>query len=179
MPGGPTCEFSGRTLECDENSYVKPIGEDELSEAKKLVSPKAILDVGCSCGASAIALSQAFPGADILGIDVLPEQVVFASRNVPEVRFEVRDVFTMDLSPYDLVVWNTPYRKAPSEGEPRDTVLGKNGWFPAHDLVRAAESQGYGGVLLVSDGATPLDDVGGRLLVGSGAWYIVDMRGRA
>lgn len=73
--------------------------------------PSRILDVGCGYGWAAIALAQAYPLAQVDGIDLDDASIVQARRNAAEagvdgrVRFEVRDAADPRLDgPYDLVV---------------------------------------------------------------------------
>jgi trans-aconitate 2-methyltransferase len=86
------------------HAFVWQFGRDLLS----LLSPKPgerILDVGCGTGqlTSEIAAS----GAQVVGLDQSPEMTAAASRNYPEIRFEVGDIAAASYdSEFDAVFSN-------------------------------------------------------------------------
>jgi ubiquinone/menaquinone biosynthesis C-methylase UbiE len=69
-----------------------------------------ILDAGCGTGEASRRLAQAFPGATVLGVDVLAEQLDRARAATPHlgarVRYEQRSVFDLGLpgASFDLTV---------------------------------------------------------------------------
>lgn len=79
-------------------------------------APKRIVDVGTGSGCIALALKRAYPGAEVIGVDVSKEALEQARANAArtglEVRWELGDVLDADFrlsSEVDLVVSNPPY----------------------------------------------------------------------
>ena len=100
-----------------------------------------ILDVGCGSGVPVDSYLAA-NGHEVIGIDISPRQVELASENVPEARFEVRDMldlrqgeFSVDAVVSFYAIFHTP-RETHSE-----TLRTVSSYLPPN------------GVLLVSMGA--------------------------
>ena len=73
----------------------------------RLEAGGSVADLGCGAGWSTIALAQAFPNADIVGIDSDPASIADARANATaagvNVRFECTDAATLE-GPFDLVL---------------------------------------------------------------------------
>jgi 2-polyprenyl-3-methyl-5-hydroxy-6-metoxy-1,4-benzoquinol methylase len=93
--------------------YVTNIGSSwipalEGAEAK-LRAGGTVADVGCGHGASSIVLAQAYPGAQVVGIDSHPDSIEVARKRAAEagvadrVRFEVGTAADFAGAGYDLV----------------------------------------------------------------------------
>lgn len=70
------------------------------------VSPKKILEVGCSSGHLSGLLQELFPRAKVTGIDVYTEAVVEARRRFPQIKFLVADAHRLPFRAgyFDLVI---------------------------------------------------------------------------
>ncbi len=78
-----------------------------------------ILDLCTGTGCIALALAQAFPQAQVLGVDIAPEAVALAQRNAADNRLSNVTFVCADLwagvpagQEYDLIVSNPPYISA-------------------------------------------------------------------
>jgi 2-polyprenyl-3-methyl-5-hydroxy-6-metoxy-1,4-benzoquinol methylase len=75
--------------------------------AARLENGGSIADLGCGAGWSTIALAEAFPNADVVGIDSDPASIADAKANAAaagvNVRFECLDAADLE-GPYDLVL---------------------------------------------------------------------------
>ncbi|WP_448562268.1 class I SAM-dependent methyltransferase [Trichothermofontia sp.] len=69
-------------------SYVLPPGEaivrQALIEAICVQSPQRILDLGCGTGSMTLLLKQAFPDAEVIGLDLSPYMLVMADRKAKQ-----------------------------------------------------------------------------------------------
>ena len=83
--------------------------ERELLSAYCLAADLHILDVGCGTGEFTWRCAAQFPHAEVLGIDVLPQQIEYARRHqerfAPRLEFREGDAFALDLpdNRFDLV----------------------------------------------------------------------------
>ena len=63
--------------------YVLPPNETWIRQALidtvKVKNPRRILDLGCGTGSTTLLLKQAFPGAEVIGLDLSPYMLVRAS----------------------------------------------------------------------------------------------------
>lgn len=84
-----------------------------LSKSSVGAMPKQILDLGCGTGKNLCALAQAFPGAQITGVDLSAEMLAQAGRNLVQklepaarARISLRntDIAHMPGLQYDLIV---------------------------------------------------------------------------
>jgi SAM-dependent methyltransferase len=82
-----------------------------LREHRPGWAPKRILDLGCGMGANTLALAQAFPDAEVLGLDAGAAMLRYgaaraAALGVTNVRFRQADIERVDLGDegFDLVV---------------------------------------------------------------------------
>lgn len=76
--------------------------EHELIATYGLAANADILDVGCGSGEFTSRLAEHLPKAQVLGVEILPEQVAYARRRYPQLapRLEFRegDAFALDLA---------------------------------------------------------------------------------
>jgi SAM-dependent methyltransferase len=95
----------------EDLTHVEGYGEalDAAIDALE-VPPIRVLDLGCGTGYAARRIQQAFPDADVVGVDLSPEMVLMARREADEegldIVFEVGDASELDYEDetFDLVV---------------------------------------------------------------------------
>lgn len=73
--------------------YFKFINQKTSSFIRSAKNPK-ILDVGCATGDFLYYLNQLYPQAELYGLDILPELIERAKREVDGAEFFVGDIFT-------------------------------------------------------------------------------------
>lgn len=95
--------------------------------------PSSIVDVGCGPGNSTELLAQAFPDAEIVGIDSSPEMVASAAERLPDLTFKVMDARNLPEG-FDLVFSSSCIQ-----------------WIPDHEslIPRLMDSLRSGGTLTV------------------------------
>ena len=64
----------------------------ELIARIPLREPRRILDLGCGSGLSTLELSRAFPGAEIVGVDISADMLTAAAKRLPGAAFVQGDV---------------------------------------------------------------------------------------
>jgi trans-aconitate 2-methyltransferase len=98
------------------------------------IAPKRIVDLGCGSGLSTVALREAFPKAEIVGVDLSPDMLAAAAKRLPKILFREGDVATFNATGFDLVFANAVFQ-----------------WIPNHlgVLRRLAASLPEGGCLAV------------------------------
>lgn len=112
--------FCGLEFYVDEHVLVprSPIGELIDSRFDGLVSrpPRHILDLCTGSGCIAVACAQAFPEAEVDAVDISPEALAIAERNIQQHGMEYgvtpirSDLFrSLPAIQYDLIVTNPPY----------------------------------------------------------------------
>lgn len=102
--------------------FVRPEDIVALVRARSLRPDARVVDVGCGQGQTAIALAQAYPNAEITGIDISPQQIeraeqVARERGMLNVQFVVADWPDFALPPagIDLVVATQVIQFMPDE----------------------------------------------------------------
>ena len=139
----------GHTLWCGLDLLVTPatlIPRPETAELVERINVQMVndqmvnvLDVGTGSGCIAIALKKAHPSWSVTGIDISPEAIAIARenarRNKVEVRFEVADIFSDQMTKYlnkwyvvndpmvNIVVSNPPYICESEKSSMRPNVL--------------------------------------------------------
>lgn len=112
------CWFHGMRVEVGPGVLIPRPETEELVEMiiRSGQYPGMIVDIGTGSGCIALALKQAFPDAQVKGIDVAAEALGIASRNADRLGLEVQwikqdvlaDGFVLPEGT-DLVVSNPPY----------------------------------------------------------------------
>ncbi|MGH2689588.1 MAG: class I SAM-dependent methyltransferase, partial [Actinomycetota bacterium] len=95
----------------EDLTHVEGYGEalDAAIEALE-TPPTRVLDLGCGTGYAARAVQEAFPDAEVVGVDLSPEMVLIARREADDegfdIEFEVGDAADLDFDDegFDLVV---------------------------------------------------------------------------
>ncbi len=183
--------FMGLTMAAEQGVLIpRPETELLVELALEIIRKKEggaarVLDIGTGSGNIAVALGHHAPGAQIVGIDVSPEAIAVAARNVERhklnnVAVQVLDIFSGLFAggDLDLIVSNPPYisreQFAALEPEVRD-------FEPREALTDDADGMSFyrrlapmtlellrpGGELLFEIGFGQEDDVT-RLLTGCG-----------
>lgn len=84
--------------------------EEKFFDRYSLPSQARIADIGCGSGEITVRLAARYPGAELVGVDILDSSVAYASRRhaelAPRVRFEQGDAFELGFADdqFDLVV---------------------------------------------------------------------------
>jgi trans-aconitate 2-methyltransferase len=76
-------------------------------------NPRRILDLGCGAGLSTLALAEAFPKAEIVGVDLSPDMLTSAAKRAPGARFVEGDAASFDAKGYSLVFANALFHWVP------------------------------------------------------------------
>lgn len=113
-------------------------------------APRRILDLGCGSGLSTLALSQAFPKAEIVGVDLSPHMLKAAAKRLPGATFRQGDAGKFDSRGFDLVFANALLQWVPNhlgviarlaaalpEGGALAFQVPDNEDEPSHRLMRA------------------------------------------
>jgi release factor glutamine methyltransferase len=168
-------DFFGLRLKTDRRALI-PRPETELLVEKVVARcaapPARILDLGTGCGAIALALASAFPGARVTAVDASPEALSLARENAEAMGLASRvalvesDWFSALVpgEPFDLIVSNPPYLStaevAASAPEVRDhepalaLASGPDGFTAIGRIVAgAAGALSEGGMLALETGA--------------------------
>lgn len=59
-----------------------------LSKVIKITAPSSILDAGCGMGFTTQAISETYPGASVLGVDISKDAIEFATKTHKKVNFK-------------------------------------------------------------------------------------------
>jgi len=109
--------FAGHRVEVTPDVLIpRPETEILLEEAIKLIDPAGlpVLDVGTGSGILALSLAKKFPQLEIVAVDVSPEALAVAQKNVEgtgNIRFLNCDLMETPSLPekFQLIVANLPY----------------------------------------------------------------------
>ena len=71
----------------DHNDINPLIKIDALSRVLHIKNPSSILDVGCGLGIAAGAMTQYFPGAKVMGVDISEDAIAYAKIHYPNTEF--------------------------------------------------------------------------------------------
>jgi ribosomal protein L3 glutamine methyltransferase len=167
--------FAGYRFQVDRRVLIprSPLAEWIEERFSPWVSPSAvrrILDVGTGSGCIAIALAHAFPDAQVVGVDLLPDTLELARCNVEHHglggRLELlrSDLYDSVTGRFELIVSNPPYvdRQAlddmPPEyrHEPREALAGgHDGLDFVHRILNESRAHlSDNGALVVEVGAS-------------------------
>ena len=167
-------DFCGLRLKTDRRALI-PRPETELLVetivARCAAAPARILDLGTGCGAIALALARAIPGARVTAVDASPEALLLAAENAEATGLAARVTFVESdwferLPPgesYDLIVSNPPYLSfeetaaaAPEvrDHEPARALAAADGGFADIEKIvaGAAGALALGGLLALETG---------------------------
>ncbi|MEO8351580.1 MAG: peptide chain release factor N(5)-glutamine methyltransferase [Chthoniobacteraceae bacterium] len=112
-----TVEFHGRVFKSDSRALI-PRPETELLCEKLLARPAVptrVLDVGTGSGIIALTLAEAWPKADVTGVDISSDALKLARENATalglaeRVTFLESDLLAAVDDRFDLIVANLPY----------------------------------------------------------------------
>ncbi len=110
--------FHGLRISVDPAVLIPRPETEELVDRiirAQIIAPQRIIDIGTGSGCIALALKQAFPSAQVVGIDISAEALEVARRNAGlnhlAVEWRLLDVLVPDasLGTADLIVSNPPY----------------------------------------------------------------------
>ena len=115
-----TVEFCGHTFAIDKRAMVPRPETEELVESLiadfgLLIGDGKIIDVGTGSGVIALSLAKAFPGSQILALDISEDALALARENAERlglserVRFQKNDLLEGLSERFDLIVANLPY----------------------------------------------------------------------
>jgi len=116
------------------------------ADVVKKYNPKSILDVGCGTGHSLKILGEAFPKAELFGIDISPVGCELAKQNS---RAKIENVFLNKYDPgivFDLVVClgTVEHLKDPLESLKKIKELGKIIYLELpHNLLYSEGEEGF------------------------------------
>lgn len=134
------CDFCGIRIKCDRRALI-PRPETEWMVQRLIDSnlPDAnrILDLGTGTGCIAIALANAFPNAEVIGVDISEQALTLARENagnagLTNINFMKGDITSLNLDgSFDIIISNPPYITSAEKLEMRRNVLD---WEP-HDAL--------------------------------------------
>lgn len=73
--------------------YALPPGENLIRQGlidKVHCQPRRILDLGCGTGSTTLMLKQAFPQAEVIGLDLSPYMLFMADRKAQQARLDIQ-----------------------------------------------------------------------------------------
>ncbi|WP_036478011.1 class I SAM-dependent methyltransferase [Myxosarcina sp. GI1] len=84
-------------------------------------NPRRILDLGCGTGSTTLMLKQAFPQAEVIGIDLSPHMLVMAEYKAKQTGLDVRwlhgkaEATSFEDESFDLVTASLLFHETPTE----------------------------------------------------------------
>ena len=103
--------WDAKTYNRFEEERARP--SRELLARVPLANPRRILDLGCGAGLSTLALAEAFPKAEIVGVDLSPDMLASAAKRVPSARFVEGDAARFETKGFSLVFANALFHWVP------------------------------------------------------------------
>ncbi len=152
------------TLETSDDVYGPREDSLLLAEAAAKHRGERMLDVGTGTGVVAAAAAKNFD--EVVAVDVNPEAVRLARRNLPGATVIESDLFESVEDTFDLVTFNPPYLPT-DDGTRGDPAL--DGGETGHDVIqRFVEGvpehlSGEGAVLVLVSSLTGIGEVEGLL----------------
>lgn len=110
--------FWDLTLEVSEHTLIPRADTESLVDwiLEQNLKPNSILDLGTGTGALALALAYEFKGAQVMGLDLIPEAVALSQRNAEKNNIQNADFIQSNWfdavdeeRKFDLIVSNPPY----------------------------------------------------------------------
>ena len=152
----------------------------DLLAAVPTREPRRVVDLGCGPGNTTELLLEAFPKAEILGLDSSPDMITNARARLRGISFEVADLTTWrpePTAPVDILYSNAVFQWVPGHDTILPRLLGllpeggslalqmpDNLDEPSHVAMREAAAEGpWAGRLGEAAGT--------RTALGSAAWY--------
>ncbi len=124
--------------------FVRPEDVVALVRARSLRADARMLDIGCGQGQAALALAEAYPQSEMIGIDLSPEQIeraqqAAADRDVRNVQFLVSDWpnFALPPSGVDVILATQVIQFMPDEHAFAE-YLGQGLTKDGHLILRSA-----------------------------------------
>lgn len=134
------CCFCGISIKCDRRALI-PRPETEWMVQRlidgNLPDVKRILDLGTGTGCIAIAMANAFPESEVIGVDISEQALALANENaqnagLANINFIKGDMTSLNLDGYfDIIISNPPYITSTEKQEMRKNVLE---WEPHNAL---------------------------------------------
>ena len=154
-------DFAGIRVVCARGVFVPRLRTTLLVDlaAAALAEQGRLLDLGCGTGAIGAAVAARVPGVDVTGVDIDPDAVACAARNLP--RALLGDLFEPVAGErFDVIAANAPYVPTeaialmPSEARDHEHRVALDGGSDGLDVQRRAIAAApahlsEGGVLLV------------------------------
>lgn len=112
------------------------INDKYLKKLVKLLKPRAkILDLGCGSG-KPVAEFLARKGFEVIGLDISEKQIELAGKNVPNARFEVKDMSKLKVEEYDVGAAVSFYAIFHTHRETHKELFKKiNSFLPRNGLI--------------------------------------------
>ena len=84
-------------------------------------SPRKILDLGCGTGSTTLMMKQAFPNAEVIGLDLSPQMLVIAEYKAQQAGLNIQwlhglaEATNFDNDEFDLVTASLLFHETPTE----------------------------------------------------------------
>lgn len=108
--------FYGRFFEVSPNVMIPRPESESFIELLKEIKPKKIIDIGTGSGCLAITAKLEFPATDVTAVDISPDALKIAERNIKKYDVNVKIIQGSLLEPLknldfipDVIMANLPY----------------------------------------------------------------------
>ncbi|STW06422.1 polypeptide chain release factor methylase [Klebsiella grimontii] len=171
-PGGPARILVAAAVRLSATLIPRPDTECLVEQALACLSdePCRILDLGTGTGAIALALASERPDCRVTAVDVMPDAVALAARNVEHLAIPNVSVLQSDWfsalagQQFDIIVSNPPYidetdphlAQGDVRFEPKTALVAADGGLAdlAHIIREGRRYLAAGGVMLLEHGWT-------------------------